>query len=323
MFAEEFELGIDWNALVSTPILHSTIQYVVENSFVVSVLRVLEKFRISSTTSFFIMIDKSVILRILVIQIHLDQPRRKILQPIHSRVVVDHLRSQLARRFPRPAAMEQMLQHLLQAAKDKGKGKGKSKNKGNATKRQRTQNNPMQKLTRLAVTTAKLALSNGRSKRQIIADLTHTAMNTMPVPPELKDALDVTQATKGTERRSAAKATLLALCKGLSESKRVATGSSSGHKVVKYFYHGNTSHLDEKVVECRVVITYGETMVKTTWWLKNLVQLDEAIQDILVFLGADVRHGAAPMYGEERDVLDALTDVVGGASSSTAQYSDP
>lgn len=103
---------------------------------------------------------------------------------------------------------------------------------------------------------------------------------------------------------------------GIAESKKVAAGAAAAHEVVKRFYDSKTTHLDEQIVECRVAFTHDETMVETSWWIKHLQQLDEAIQDVLVFLGADVRHGAAPMYGEEREVLDALADVTGAASST-------
>eukprot|EP00930_Biecheleria_cincta_P035030 TRINITY_DN24130_c0_g1_i2.p2 TRINITY_DN24130_c0_g1~~TRINITY_DN24130_c0_g1_i2.p2 ORF type:complete len:102 (+),score=8.60 TRINITY_DN24130_c0_g1_i2:326-631(+) len=45
-----------------------------------------------------------------------------------------------------------------------------------------------------------------------------------------------------------------------------------------------------------------------TWWTRSLPAEDEAIQDILVSMGADVRHGAAPRFGMERDVADALAE---------------
>lgn len=215
--------------------------------------------------------------------------------------------------------MEEMLQQLLQAAKDKGKGKGKWKGKNQANKRPRTQKpTPLHRLTRLAVANARLSMSNARTKRQIIADLTHTAFNTTPAPQELQGAIAATRDTKGTDRRSAAKTTFLALCKGLVESKKVASGATEAFNTIKQFYNSKVARLDEKIIECRSVVTYNESMIKTSWWIKHLNALDEAVQDALVCLGADIRHGPCPMFGEEREVLDALADVVGTDQAATS-----
>lgn len=212
--------------------------------------------------------------------------------------------------------MEAMLQQILQSAK--GKDKRKSKGKGKEqNKMQKVQHQiPAHRLTRLVLATSRLALNNARAKRQTAADLTHTAFNTAPAPGELNHAIETTIATKGTDRRLAAKATLLALVKGFVESKKLASGIPSVHTVLKRFYTGQVPHLDEKIIECKVALTHDENMVKTSWWIVNFQELDEAVQDALVFLGADVRHGLAPMYGDERDVLDAMAEVTGSAAST-------
>ena len=82
----------------------------------------------------------------------------------------------------------------------------------------------------------------------------------------------------------------------------------------------NPPSLDEKLLECRVATTHDQTMVLMSWWMRGLPQIEDSIQDLVVGLGADVKHGPAPAFGQERETADALAACLAlgtGASSST------
>jgi hypothetical protein len=179
-------------------------------------------------------------------------------------------------------------------------------------KRKTAKLNPWQQLI---LTTSRLSLGQARQSRQLHADLTHTAMFPNPFPDEFKEAVETTAATKGTDRRQAAKATWMSLCKGILASKRKLPDFSLA-ALRQHF--AAKKPLDEKVIECKAAITHDQTMMLLSWWLHGLDDIEEAFQEIVVALGADVKHGPAPAYGMERDTADALAAVMGHLNDTAA-----
>eukprot|EP00930_Biecheleria_cincta_P099958 TRINITY_DN9156_c0_g2_i1.p2 TRINITY_DN9156_c0_g2~~TRINITY_DN9156_c0_g2_i1.p2 ORF type:complete len:217 (-),score=40.86 TRINITY_DN9156_c0_g2_i1:399-1049(-) len=213
--------------------------------------------------------------------------------------------------------MEQMMKQFWQDMKGKGKGKG---NKDKQSKRRKKSGlNPWQ---RLILASSKLSLSEARSKRQLRSDLVHVAMFPNPYPEEIKEAVEMTTATKGTDRRPAAKATWMAVHKGLLSTKRKLPKEVI-EVIQKHFDDAKGSKfLEEKILECPAAITFDQSMMLFTWWVRNLDEVEMALLEAIVQLGADVKHTPAPPYGLERDTSEALAEVLaliksGQAGSST------
>jgi hypothetical protein len=199
----------------------------------------------------------------------------------------------------------------------KGKGKGKGKSKGQPSKKQRTQKmNPCKRLT---IASAKLTISNSKSDRQLRADLTHTAFFTNPFPEAFKEAVDTTAATRGTDKRLAAKATWLATCKGLKLSKP-AQSVKEAYAILQQHY-ADPKDLDRHILECRANVTYDQTMMKISWWFRGIDTIDEAFQHVLIAMGGDIRHSPAPPFGLERETSEALTDVLALQSTDSSASS--
>eukprot|EP00930_Biecheleria_cincta_P045231 TRINITY_DN3117_c3_g1_i1.p2 TRINITY_DN3117_c3_g1~~TRINITY_DN3117_c3_g1_i1.p2 ORF type:complete len:217 (+),score=45.05 TRINITY_DN3117_c3_g1_i1:190-840(+) len=213
--------------------------------------------------------------------------------------------------------MEQMMKQFWQEMKGKSKGKG-SKDK-QTKRRKKTGLNPWQ---RLILASSKLSLSQARSKRQLRSDLVHVAMFPNPYPEEFKEAVQTTAATKGTDRRPAAKATWMAVHKGILSTKRKLP-TEVLEVLQKHFNDSKGSKfLEEKILECRAAITFDQSMMLFTGWVRNLDEVEMALIEAIVQLGADVKHTPALPYGLERDTSEALAEVLtlvnsGQAGSST------
>ena len=149
--------------------------------------------------------------------------------------------------------MDKLLQQFWDEMK--GKGKGKQNKKAKTTKM-----NPWKRLT---IASAKLSLSNSKHNRQSKADMTNTAFFTNLFPEAFKEAIDTTIATRGTDKRAAAKATWLALCKGIVGSKK-AQGVKDAFATLQQHF-ANPVNIDRHVIECRASITFDQTMLKVGW----------------------------------------------------------
>lgn len=214
--------------------------------------------------------------------------------------------------------MDQMMKQMWETIKGKGKGKDKGSNKRRKTVRQ----NPWE---RLLLATSKLALNQDKQARQQRADLVHTASTTNPPPEELKEAISTTMATKNTERRTAAKATWLSLINGVVATKKTFPEPVKAALEVLKKHHKAPKNLDNRVLECKAAISFDQSQCVISWWTKNLEAEDESLQDVLVGLGAEIKHGPAPPFGLARETQEALTAVQsmigtgGGTSASSWQ----
>ena len=209
--------------------------------------------------------------------------------------------------------MEQMMKQFWEAMK----GKGKAGGKGKQNKRRKIQ--PLNPWQRLTLASSNLILNVAKDNRQTKADLMHNAFFTNPYPEFLRDAVEVTTATKGTCRRDAAKATWMALMKGITETKKsVPTEAASVLK--KHF--ANPGRLTDSVLACSAVITYDQSMLKLVWWTRGIDHIDAALQEVVVAVGGEVRYTPAPPYGLERDTSDALKDVMTSLSTGASSSKD-
>ena len=140
--------------------------------------------------------------------------------------------------------------------------------------------------------------------------------------PLSREAVETTAATKGTDRRKAAAATWMAVHKGILASKRKLPEGALTEIKNHFNDTKNSKFLEERVLECRAVITFDQGMMLFSWWVRNLDSVEMALLEIIVQLGADVKHNPAPPYGLERDTSEALAEVLalvnsGQAGSST------
>lgn len=192
----------------------------------------------------------------------------------------------------------------------KGQGKGNASNK-----KQKTQKgNPWR---RLLVATSKLALATKKEQRIMKADLTHTALFPNPPPEEFREAIETTTLTKN-DRTDAAKATWMSAIKGVVTSKK---SLPPGAMAVLKKHYAEAKALEESVKECRAVITHNQTQLLLSWWLHNLPAEETAFQEVVVALGAVVKHGPAPPFAGERETADALAAALASVNASGASSS--
>jgi len=205
--------------------------------------------------------------------------------------------------------MDQMLQQFWDSMKGKGKG-------GKSNKRQKTQK--VSPWKRLLLASSKLSMGTQKQMRQLKGDLTHSAMFTNPFPEELKAAVDTTAATRGTDRRQAAKATWMSACQGLASSKRKSPPAALA-TMKKHV--AEAKDLEEHILECRAAVTYNQTMMLLSWWTRDFQSIESAFQELLVAIGAEIKHGPAPAFGPERETAEAYAAAV-ATMKSTASGSD-
>lgn len=209
--------------------------------------------------------------------------------------------------------MDQLMKQMWDNLKGKGKGKDKNSNK----RRKVVRKSPWE---RLLLATSKLALNQDKQQRQQRADLVHSAYVANPPPEEFEEAISTTMATKNTERRTAAKATWLSLISGVVGTKKTLPDPAKAALQVLQKHHKAPKNLDNRVLECKVSVFYDLSQCLISWWTRNLEAEDEALQDVLVGLGAEIRHGPALPFGLARETQEALNAVqsMQGEGSTTA-----
>ena len=150
------------------------------------------------------------------------------------------------------------------------------------------------------------------------ADLTHIALFPNPPPEEFSEAIETTTLTKDTDRTDAAKATWMSAIKGVVRSKK---NLPPGAMAVLKKHYVEAKALEESVKECRAVITHNQTQLLLSWWLHNLPIEETAFQEVVVALGAVVKHGPAPPFAGERETADALAAALASVIATGAASS--